>query len=166
MTTRYIPLAMAALVAVTILGGCPSRTDDAPPFSTVTRDDLAVTLRADRRSAAIGDTVELTITAENPRRRDLLIESDTSDPIRVTVWRYDAVAGWKRARVFPPASLRRYTTWVLQGRDTRTFTVSLPIEPGWPLLETLKVTAELAGRPDVRPHVFLTIEPKGAVGDE
>ncbi|MFW6154576.1 MAG: hypothetical protein ACOC95_05110 [Planctomycetota bacterium] len=162
MRTSNIPATPALLLAVTILTGCPNRTAEGPAFSTVARDDLVVTLRADRRTARVGDTLALTIEATNPRRGDLLIESSTANPVVVTVWRYDAVAAWKRAMVFPPAPLRQYTAWVLEGKDTRTVTISLPIEPGWPLLETLKVTAELSGRPDVRPHVFLTVEPDDA----
>ncbi|NLF29380.1 MAG: hypothetical protein GX591_00675 [Planctomycetes bacterium] len=160
MKRTYVPATLAALLALGALGGCADRRAEGPVFSTASHDDLVVTVRADRRTAAIGDTVALTIVAENPRFRDLLIESDTADPVLVTVWRYDAVAGWKRAMAFPPAPLRRYTAWVLEGRAGRTFTVELPIEPGWPVLETLKITAELAGRPDVRPHVFLTVVPR------
>ncbi len=162
MKTRTIPTRPAILAAVLLLGGCADRGGEGPFFSTAARDDLAVTLSADRRTAEVGDTVELTITARNTSYGDLLIESDTANPVRIEVWRYDAVAGWKRTMTFPPAPLRRYTAWVLEAKQTRTFTTALPIEPGWPLLETLKITAELTGRPDVRPHVFLTVLPKGA----
>ena len=131
-----------------------------PGQATVTREGLQAELFVDRRSATVGDVIHLTFTARNVQREASRIESATANPLIVTLWRYDAAKDWIRLEEFPAAPLRQHQSWLLDGGDDRTFSVELPIGPHWPALETLKLSAELNGRPDVRPHVFLYVHPK------
>jgi len=157
--------AVAVLLCCVLLGlgGCVAagRTDAEPSrHATVTRDSLEVNVAADRRVAKPGETIRLTVTARNLGRKPIRIDSPTFNPILVVLWRYDTAKGWLRVKEFPTAPLRKYTRWELTSRGQRTFELDLPVKLDWPVLTTLKLSAELSGRPDARPHVFMYIQPK------
>ena len=122
--------------------------------------NLHLTLRTDRRVAHVGDTLTLTVEAKNTGWTGMTIEAATAAPVIATVWRYDSVKGWVRYKDFPPVSYRTRQKWDLGLGQRRDFTMKLAVGADWPVLETLKITAELNGRPDARPHVLLNIQPK------
>jgi hypothetical protein len=138
------------------LGGDPTAAGPA----TVTRESLQVSISADRYTVKVGEQVHVTVTARNLSRTPIQIESATAAPVIVTLWRYDRAKGWVRVRQFPTAPLRRHSRWELGKKEQRTFRIDLPVEPDWPSLTTLKLSAELNGRPDARPHVFVYVQPK------
>jgi len=155
-------LTVLCLTALLAAGGCVDQGgrggDEAPP-NVVRRDKLEVSVTADPRVAAIGETIRVTVAARNHGYKPIPIESETAAPVIATLWRYDAAKGWIRVKEFPTAARRQHASWVLRSRKAEPFHLDLPVDPDWPVLETLKLSAELNGRPDARPHVFIYVKP-------
>ncbi|NQU76345.1 MAG: hypothetical protein HQ546_08555 [Planctomycetes bacterium] len=122
--------------------------------------DLSTTVMVDRRIARIGDKLDISLMAENTSSDPIPVEADTTAPMLVTVWRYNMANGWQRAKVYPEVSITQRSAWVLQRHEKRKFFMTVPVEPDWPTLELLRITAELNGRPDVRPFVLIEISPQ------
>ena len=155
-----VPLCLLALLAA---GGCVNQTGprrEQVQFSVVRRDKLEVSVTADPRIATVGETIRVTVAARNRGRKPIRIESATAAPVIATLWRYDAAKGWIRVKEFPTAPQRQRSSWVLPHGEAEPLRIELPVEPDWPVLETLKLSAEVNGRPDARPHVFIYVKPQ------
>ena len=159
---KHLGYGAALCLTALLAAGCvdqAGRPGDEPPPDVVRRDQLEVSVTADPRGASIGETINVTVAARNRGYKPIRIESDTAAPVIATLWRYDRAKGWVRVKEFPTAARRRHTSWVLRSGKTEPFHLELPVDPDWPVLETLKLSAELNGRPDARPHVFIYVKP-------
>ena len=121
---------------------------------------LSASITTDRRTAAVSESVRVTLTVRNTSREPIPIEAASTAPMFVSVWRYVAAEGWLRVKEYPEAVIARRRAWVLEGREEKTFSMTVPVEPDWPTRQLIKLTAELNGRTDARPYILLEISPK------
>ncbi len=156
----FLAFPILAIVA-TLVAGCSQPVPVGPvPGSETAGGHLSATLRTSTIAATVGDEIALTLTVANTGDEPLQIEATTAAPMIVTVWRHDRVVGWRRLREYPGVSVRIRNSWQLEPGEPKTLTMTVPVETDWPVLETLKISAELNGRTDTRPFVLVEIVPK------
>ena len=148
-----------SLTAVTSCG-----PKELPPLGIVSqavKDGLGVELRVPRRSLVRGETVPITVTARNLGKKEMVIPATSGALVYVILWRKTAV-GWERVKRYPETAVPVASTWRLAPGAAQPFPLNLPIAPDWPVGEPLRLTAELNGRPEVKPggiiQVYLTCE--------
>lgn len=155
---------IAALLLLAGLGlplGCTQAPEPGPsPTVDVERQgDLALRLEVDRQQVRVGESLELTLTATNTGEQPMRIEATSGAEVIVTIWRRQW-NDWIRVKEYPEAAIQVLSPWTLGAESERTFTRSIPVQPDWPVLEQMRLTTELNGRPDVRPEVMITVQPR------
>ncbi len=148
-------LLLAACVA-----GCSQHGPAEIPGTEVASGPLLASIATDRRSAEVGQSVRVTLIVRNTSGDPIPVEAASTAPMFVSVWRYVAAEGWLRIKEYPEAVIARRQAWVLEGREEKSFSMTVPVEPDWPTRQLIKLTAELNGRTDARPYVLMEIRPR------
>ena len=79
------------------------------------------------------------------------------------MWR-PAGQSWDRFKRLPETAGARLVTWRLEPGEVKTFKLLVVITPDWPTAETMRLTAQLNGRTDLRAEVVLRVQPRGHAG--
>jgi hypothetical protein len=165
MMTRNI--LAASMLAAMVLAGCNGDGSDkimTGPVNAVEADGLGATLTIPTRNYRIGDKVPASITVTNTTDEPATIRATTGAPIYLHVERWTGLA-WEPVLTFPEAAIMVMSPWTLKPGASRTFEMTLTVEPDWPTNEMLRLVAEVNGRPQLRPA--LTFEVEGSdVGPE
>lgn len=160
-TTRTIPLLVTFFALSMSIGGCGLFGGKAPEDPLTQRaaiGDLAATIGVDRGSVRVGESLTVRLTAENVGNDPIQINATSAALMRVTVWEYDGQR-WQPTKRYPEVAAQVMTPWALAPKASREFATTIPVEPDWPVLQNVKITAELNGRPDVRPYVMVEARP-------
>jgi len=145
-----------------LASGCVGQGDVASsPFSVAGQKDLKLTLRMPWRTVAIGERIEVVVTAENTSDEPIELVSRSGASVHLRIWRYTGLA-WQQVKRYPEATTMVTTVWSIDPGSQRRFVIPITVEPDWPTGEVVAMTAELDGRPDVVPrltfHVFVPAE--------
>ena len=154
MKTVVRVLSLTALVTV---GGCLGLGKPAQIEGVAVQavdDGLVLKMSVPQRNYARGQSVPVTLVAENTTSADISIRADSGALVSVSLWR-QGEAGWQHVKTFPSAAVMIPTTWILPAGKARTFTMDLPVTPDWPLAEYLRLEGRLNGRPCAAPAVMI-----------
>jgi hypothetical protein len=149
-------LTMLALTACAAVG-CATPGPSGPAVDEATSQGLKATLSVDRQFVHPGDSLHVTLTARNLTPHPMEITARSGARLLVTVWKYESIKGWQRIDQYPQAATFQLVPWKLAPFEQHTLDMTLPVSAGWPSNEMLRLTAELNGRPDARPHVLVKV---------
>jgi hypothetical protein len=121
---------------------------------------MDVSISLPKRQWKIGDTIPVEVVAVNTTGSPIDIASPTGAPVLVRVARPSRMS-FEQVRVYPAGATSNILNWTLPARGSRTFTLMVPVEPDWPVAESLYISAELNGYPQYSPSVAITVEPRG-----
>ena len=149
---------IAVLATVMALAGCAQQgvSMKLPPGA---KDGLTLTLAISQATPRIGDRVKAIVTAGNSSKKPIVISADTTAVVLLDLWR-PAGPSWDRALRLPEAARTKRITWRLQPGEVKTFELLVDVTPDWPTAETLRLTGQLNGRPDLRAEVVLRVQPR------
>jgi len=149
------------LGGVALASGCARQemqTGPAGLVDTVERDGLAVTIESSQPTVRAGEELRLVVTVRNTTRRAVRIDARSGAPVYLRLWR-NAGLYWNQVKRYPEAATMILSPWSLPARQQRQFVLALPVEPDWPTGESLKITAEINGRPELEPSVRVIVHP-------
>ena len=153
--------AITVLATMVILSGCAQ--GPAMKFHPGAKDGLALTLSVSQATPRIGEKVEAVVMAANTSGKPIEISADTTAPVYLDVWR-PAGQSWDRFKRLPETAGARLVAWRLEPGEVKTFKLLVVITPDWPTAETMRLTAQLNGRTDLRAEVVLRVQPRGHAG--
>jgi len=152
-------VAMLSLILLTTVGGCLWREKPARIEGVAVQavdEGLVLKMSVPRRNYVRGQSVPVTLVAENTTKQDMTIASDSGALVRVSLWRQSQL-GWQHAKTFPTTAVMIPTKWILPAGKARTFTMDLPVTPDWPTAEYLRLRGHLNGRPALAPEVLIQV---------
>ncbi len=156
------PLIALALAGLLLAGCTPGPAVDAPSPVTATAagQDLRVQVTVQPRTVRIGEPLHVSLIATNTSEdQPVTITSRTGALMLVTVWEHDNRT-WQQVRQYPEAAIQVLSPWTLGPGESRTFEMTVPVEPGWPEAKRVRITAHLNGRPQLQPGVITTVLPR------
>jgi hypothetical protein len=159
---------LTALLLVTILAGCSVEPGAGGPAAAApdrarSKDGLELSLSIPKARLRPGQHAEATVTAVNRSRQPITIPAASNAPVYLRLWRYTGYS-WEQFKQLPEASALLMKPWRLEPGQKKDFPVAFEVTLDWPTAERLRMTAELNGRPDVRPDVLLKVEPQAPAG--
>jgi hypothetical protein len=153
-----IPISLAALLlAACAAVGCGKPAETTLTTASAADRDLKTTMTVDRQFARAGQDLHITLTARNTGLHTMEISARNSAPMLVTLWRYDSLKGWQRIAEYPQAAAFQLSPWKLSPFGQRTFEMTVPVDDTWPTNESIRLSAELNGRPDARAYVLVKV---------
>lgn len=156
-------LAIGVVGTGVVLAGCAVNNGelDDPDVSRVAEsDNLRLTLDVSERQVAIGDKLTVRLTARNTGSEPIDITARSGALMLVRIWRETPV-GWTTVKQYPEAAIMIIRPWTLEAGEQRQFDMALTVDKDWPTAETIRLTAELNGRDDVRAGVKIEVAPRG-----
>lgn len=161
---------MKRLIAVSLItgmvllaAGCRRQSelrDTGQPFETIRQGDLSLRMELSELTPARGERLEVTLRALNTGDEYMTVPSNTGAPAYVDLYRYDGV-GWNRFKTYPEAATMVMNPWKLSPGVEWQHTMSLPVEPSWPMGEPIRVVGRLNGIDDVTPSLTIQVQPAG-----
>ncbi|MFB3892135.1 MAG: hypothetical protein ACE15C_08950 [Phycisphaerae bacterium] len=145
-------------LACLILAGC-TEIKPAPIVgqgNTVKSKDLAVRVEVPAKVFYVGQRFTVKVTATNLTDSPLTITARRGAPVYVHLSRFTGLFE-EEFQTYPEAALMVMSQWTLAPHEAKTFPLDLVVAPDWPRGEPLHLTAEINGRPDLRPMVVITI---------
>jgi hypothetical protein len=112
-------------------------------------DNLRLELEVSDHDLTVGDTFTVRATAGNTGREPVDITARSGALLIVRIWQETPV-GWTTVKRYPEAAIMIIQTWTLAPGERRPFEMDLTVGKDWPTAETIRLTAELNGRDDVR----------------
>ncbi len=160
---KAFPMMCACLSVVAVLcAGCaapePQPVDPGEP-QMAEADGLQLKLEVSDHEVAVGDKLKVTLTAVNTHDEPINITSRTGALMLVHIWR-ETWAGWTTVKKYPEAATMAIVPWTLEAGEQREFDMDLTVGRDWPTAETIRLSAKLNGRPDVRPTVEIDVAPR------
>ncbi|MGC9455100.1 MAG: hypothetical protein ACP5HU_09580 [Phycisphaerae bacterium] len=162
---RLIAL-LATFVGLTTLllsAGCAGSNgelDDPEAPRVAESDNLRLTIDVSDRQVAVGDKLTVNLTAENIGSEPVAITARSGAKMIVRIWE-KTPAGWTTVKQYPEAAIMVLTPWALQAGEQKQFDMELQVDKDWPTAETIRLTAELNGRPELRAGAKIDVAPRG-----
>lgn len=113
---------------------------------TETYEGLQYTIATSTQRPSIGQTIDVTLTATNISDQPITIPAEGRAPAYIYVCRYNG-ASWETSEKYPQAQVVLMNPWQIEPGQTKTFVLTIPVEPDWPTAETLMIVGELNGLP-------------------
>lgn len=147
--------------AAFLVAGCAPAAVDANGETNVAKSaDLAVSLTIPKRSYCVGETMQVVVTVANLTGQPKTIAATTAAPVQFVLTRetqrYNPVV-----KKYPQFAAPAMSPWTLAPGQVRSFEQTLTVEPDWPREELLRLTANIAGRPDAAPSLVLIVTDPG-----
>ncbi|MFP3936698.1 MAG: hypothetical protein ACLFVW_00060 [Phycisphaerae bacterium] len=160
---KLATLLICVLAGGALLFGCAGNNGelDDPEVPRVTEsDNLRLTLDVSDRQVAVGEKLKVRLTARNTGSEPIKITARSGALMRVRIWQETPI-GWTTVKQYPEAAIMVITPWTLEAGRQRQFDMGLTVDKDWPTAETIRLTAELNGRSDVRVGAKIEVAPRG-----
>ncbi|MFP4106746.1 MAG: hypothetical protein ACLFVU_11730 [Phycisphaerae bacterium] len=165
-----LSLVGVALTAGLLLVGCkPPEADTGYKKDTdevqagqdvdIARDGLQMALRLDRRTVEVGDTLGVKVLVHNGSQEPITINATSSALVKLFLWQ-DSAVGMSKKKTWPQAAAMVMSSWTLEPDEQREFIFELPVDRTWPTGELAWLSAELNGRDDLQPQLFVQVLPE------
>ena len=154
-------LLVCAAVGLLVVVGCappPSPLED-PGMAVARHGPLAIGIAVSPKEPAPGQNITVTVAVENRGRHPETIVHAGSARVLLTVSRLGLV-GWDEIRTYPRARAMLLHSYELKPGASFTESVSVRVDPDWPVGELLRVRARLSGRDEVAVAEFVTVRPR------
>jgi hypothetical protein len=154
--------AIVILLSVSLLVcGCGFFRKPAQPVGTIQTNTvegggMTLTVELPKRHYVPGENINIRIIARNTGDQTLVFESTTSALYKVTIFR-DTPLGWRWVNQYPQAMMKVLTTRELQPGMSVKYDQVIPAGRDWPTSEPLQLVAELAGAPDVKCPIIISV---------
>ena len=161
---RIASVCLLTLSLGIFIGCVPQTVNTAPPQinsavkASAENSDLIVSIRLPKSRFVIGEDVPITIVATNRSKGGLRFSNSTSAPYRIHLEKTTPL-GWTTVKTYPEAAAMVLVEWSIPPGQHRTIHTTLIAERDWPTYENLRLRANLPGRPDVAPFVYLEVVP-------
>ena len=152
-----------ALLVTLMLIGCNGAE---VPFGSDSAEATGLTVRieAPKTTFLTGEEFKAVVVARNTTHKPMRIDATTGAPVYLRIWRHTGL-GWEQVKRYPQVATMVMNPWTLEPRSERRFELHLVVEPDWPTNEALLLTAELNGRGDVVPSIFIGIVPRAPTAE-
>lgn len=116
--------------------------------NTVSEDGVELTIALAQRELQHGQAIKVGVLVQNATTQDITVKADSEALCKISLWRHTWL-GWERMETWPESAMEIRSDWILKAGQSRTFQQSLLVGKDWPTHEPLRLTAELAGKPDL-----------------
>jgi len=157
-------LVCLACAMVALAAGCTADQDitaggpTSQVVSQVQGKNMTISVSLPKRDWQVGETIPVTVTAVNTTDRAVSVVSPSGAPVLVRVMRASK-GSFEQVRLYPGSATSNVVNWTLPARGSRTYKLMVPVEPDWPMVEPLRLSAELNGTPQHSPAVTVTVLP-------
>jgi hypothetical protein len=157
------PATVAVFLLAAVVAGCASTNGsngDRTGPAAAEKDHLRLELQVSDHELAVGDTFTVHATARNTGAEPIGITARSGALLIVRIWQETPV-GWTTVKRYPEAAIMVIQPWTLAPGEQRAFEMKLTVGKDWPTAETLRLSAELNGRNDVRATTDIRITGSG-----